>query len=79
MFYLFLRERASMCTQAGQEQREGDRGFKVGSALTAASPMWGLNSQTARLWPERRSDAQPTELPRCPCFFFTPFLNVSCD
>ena len=37
---LFIFERAHM----GKEQRERDRRSEVGSALTAASPMWGLNS-----------------------------------
>ena len=30
---------------AGEGQREGDRGSEEGSALTAASPMWGSNSR----------------------------------
>ena len=34
-FYLFLRPR--VCTQAGEGQGGGDRGSKVGSALTAES------------------------------------------
>ena len=40
---LFIFERA----QVGAGQREGDRGSDVGSALTTASPMRDLNSQTA--------------------------------
>ena len=36
--------RESMCARVGEGQREGDRGSKAGSALTAESPMWGLNS-----------------------------------
>ena len=42
-FIYFEREKE----QAGEEQREGDRGSEEGSILTAESPMWGLNSQTA--------------------------------
>uniref|UniRef100_A0ABI7Y4R6 LHFPL tetraspan subfamily member 6 n=1 Tax=Felis catus TaxID=9685 RepID=A0ABI7Y4R6_FELCA len=36
----FLGERA----QAGERQREGDRGCEAGSVLTAKSLMWGWNS-----------------------------------
>ena len=32
----------------GRAEREGDRRSEVGSVLTAASPMWGSNSQTTR-------------------------------
>ena len=32
----------------GQREREGDRGSKAGSELTAESSMWGLNSRTVR-------------------------------
>ena len=39
--FIFVRERAGMCTQAGMGQREGGRVSKVGSVLTADSPMWG--------------------------------------
>ena len=37
-----------------------------GSELSAQSPMRGSNSQTARLWPESKPDAQPTKPPRRP-------------
>ena len=42
VFIYFLRESAS----GGGTEREGDRGSEAGSALTAASPMWGSNSGT---------------------------------
>ena len=47
---LFLRERERETEreQAGEGQREGNRGSEAGSALTAASLMWDLNSQTAK-------------------------------
>ena len=44
MFTLREREHA----RVGEGQRDGDRGSKVGSALTAESSMQGSNSQTAR-------------------------------
>ena len=31
-----------------ERERKRDTGSKAGSALTAESPMWGLNSQTVR-------------------------------
>ena len=37
-----------------------------GSELSVQSQTRGSNSQTVRSWPERKSDAQPTEPPRCP-------------
>ena len=41
-----------------------------GSELSAQSPTWGLNSRTVRSWLELKSDAQPTEPPRCPDIIF---------
>ena len=35
--------------ESGRDRERGDRGSKVGSALTAGGPVWGLNSQTVRL------------------------------
>ena len=40
----------------GGAEREGDRGSKLGSALTANSPMWGLSLQMARSCPGRKLD-----------------------
>ena len=40
LYFIFER------VQAGYGQREGNRGCEAPSELTAASPMWGLNSQT---------------------------------
>ena len=42
--YFLEREREREGTRGGGAEREGDRGSEVGSVLTAASPMWGLNS-----------------------------------
>ena len=49
----------------GQKQR-GDRGFEVGSALTGASLMRGLNPRTVRSWLEPKLDAQLSEPHRRP-------------
>ena len=43
-----------------------DKGSKAGSTLTTESLIWGSNSPTERSWPEPKSEAQPTELPRRP-------------
>ena len=42
------RERERTRAQAGERQRDRERGSKVGSALTAESPMQGSNSGTVR-------------------------------
>ena len=42
--YVYFLEREREGTRGGGAEREGDRGSEVGSVLTAASPMWGLNS-----------------------------------
>ena len=65
--YLFLRQRQSMGRGGDQRERETQnlkqaRGFE----LSAQSPTRGSNSQTARSWPEPKSDAQPTEPSRRP-------------
>ena len=39
------------------------------SELSAQSPTRGSNSWSVRSWPERKSDAQPTEPPRRPIMF----------
>ena len=68
--YLFF-ERA----QAGRGRKRGQRIWSrlCADRLTAASLMWGLNSWTGRSWPEPKSGAQPTELPRCPWIW--PYLR----
>ena len=62
---LFLRE-----YKQGRGREKEARGSKAGSVPIAASPMWGSNSWTQRSWPEPKSDAQPTEPPRCPILNF---------
>ena len=42
------RERKHMCTSESRAEREGNIGSKVGSELSAQSPMWGSNLQTVR-------------------------------
>ena len=51
----------------GGAEREGSRASEAGTVLIADSPMWGLNSRTARSWPELKSDTQSTEPPRHLC------------
>ena len=56
-------------TGEGQRERETQNLKQVpGSELSAQRPMWGSNSQTEIMtW--AKSDAPPTEPPRCPLFF----------
>ena len=48
----------------GGTEKEGDR--RSEAVLTAASQMWGWNSQTVRSQPEPKSDTQQTEPPKHP-------------
>ena len=53
--YLFLRDRdreRQRETAWGGSEREGDRDSEAGSMLLAQTPVWGLNPQTMRSWPE---------------------------
>ena len=59
-----------------------------GSEPSAQSPTRGSNSRTAKLWPEPKSAAQPTEPPRRPqkkmfkyhmLSLFLPFTFAFCD
>ena len=59
----------------GGRERGGQR-IPVGSELSAQSPTRGSNSWTVRSWPELKSDAQPTEPPRCPVLVW--ILYVFC-
>ena len=66
-FNLFLRQRESMSRRGAERERETQNLKQApGSELSAQSPMQGSNSQTVRWWHEPKSDAQPTEPPRCP-------------
>ena len=63
--FIYFWERA----RAGEGQKEREtQNLKLapGSELSAQSLTRGLNSQTVRSWPEPKSDAQPTEPPKCP-------------
>ena len=70
----------------GQTERETQNPKQApGSELSAQSPTRGSNSQTARSWPESKSDTQPNEPPRRPmcfwinlCELFTPTLYRIC-
>ena len=72
MFTYFLeaeRDRAWV----GEEQRERETQNPKqapDSELSAQRPMRGSNSWTVRSWPGPKSDASPTEPPRCPYIFF---------
>ena len=48
MIIYFERERKRESKQRRGREREGARGSKVGSAMTAESPMQGSNSPTVR-------------------------------
>ena len=63
---LFILKARECKWEEGQRQREGKRRSQAGSQPSAWSPTWGSNSRTRRLWPEPKSDTQPTEPPRCP-------------
>ena len=77
MFIYFERERERQRQRQRQSvSREGQRERETqnlkqapGSELSAQSPTWGSNSWAVRSWPELKSDAQPTEPPRCPELF----------
>ena len=66
-FYLFLRERAWVGERQGERETQNLK-QAPGAELSAQSPMRGSNSQTVRSRPEPKSDTQPTEPPRRPCF-----------
>ena len=59
--YLFLKGGRG---EAERERWTQNSKQAPGSELSVQSPMWALNSQTARSPPEPKSDAQPTEPPR---------------
>ena len=65
----------------GSERERETQNLKQapGSELSAQSPTRGLNSRTARSWPETKSDAQPTKPPRrpWPSLFLLPFQKSS--
>ena len=48
--YLFVREEERVGARMSREaaEREGDRGSKAGSALSAQILMWSVNSQKVR-------------------------------
>ena len=73
------RDRDRQSVSGGGTEREGDTESEAGSRLWAVStePDVGLNSQSVRSWPELKSNAQPTELPRHPGGNF--FRTLKCD
>ena len=69
--HFWERERHRLWVGEGQRERETQNPKQVpDSELSAWTPTWGSNSWTARSWPELKSDARPTELPRCPYLYF---------
>ena len=68
--YLLFRDRGRQSMSRGGAERQEDTECEAGSRLRAVStepsPMQGQNSQTARSWPEPKSEAQLTEPPRWP-------------
>ena len=65
--YFWDRERQSMNGGGSERERETQNPKQApGSELSAQSLTRGLNSRTARSWPEPKLDAQPTEPPRHP-------------
>ena len=52
---------------------------RLGSLLSAQTPMRGSNSRTARSCPEPKSAAQPTEPPRRPYTISSLFIHPSVD
>ena len=71
------RERKRQSVSGGGAERQGDRGSEMSSSLTVASQMQGSNSRTVSLLPEVKSEAQPTEPPRCPSPSFLNSLLLS--
>ena len=71
LMFIFERERDRVQAREGQRERETQNPKQdTGSQLSAQSPTRGSNSWTARSWPEPKPDAQPSEMPRHPYFFF---------
>ena len=67
MFILFLRQRDTEHKRGWGRGRDTENPKQApGSKLSAQSPTEGSNSSTSRLWPEPKSDTQPTEPPRRP-------------
>ena len=71
-FWQRERERERERAWAGRGRERGRQNLKQarGSELSAQSPMPGLNSQTARSWPELKPVAELTEPPRHPLIMF---------
>ena len=66
--YSFLKDRERQSTSRGGAETEGDTESEAGSRLWAVNtePERGARThETMRSWPELKSDAQPTESPRC--------------
>ena len=79
--YLFLTERETEHEQGRGRERGRHRIWNRLQALSCQQSLTrGSNSWTMRLWPEPKSDAQPTELSRRPWFtllLMTNWLSLS--
>ena len=62
--FIYFWERQRQSVSGGGAEREGDTEPEAGSRLQAVSTE--PDTQAVRSWPEPKSDAQPTEPPRCP-------------
>ena len=70
--FIYFWDRQRAWTGKGQRKRETQNPKRApGSELSAQSPTRSSNPQTVRSWPEQKSDAQTTELPRRPSRFFS--------
>ena len=76
-YYLLLRETEHERGRSREKEKE-TQNFKQapGSELSAQSLTRGPNPQTARSWPELRSDAPPTEPPRRPAIGHFPDVLI---
>ena len=70
LFFLTFIHFWDSASGGGQSKRETQNPKQApGSKLSSQSPMRGSNLRTMRSWPKPKSEAQPTEPPRCLWFF----------
>ena len=78
---MFICERESVCTQAGEAQREGDTEFKAGSRLWAVSTEPNAGLESTELWNEMSQSQMLNQqsnpgAPQIPGFKSQEFLNT---
>ena len=64
--YLFDTERERERTHKHKHREQQAEGEREAGSLLKREPNVGLDPSSLRSWPERKTDAQPTEPPRCP-------------